>query len=457
MTSTVSVDLDDVQAIILRGYRYGEDLPHLRFLFVSLGDDGSAKAFVRSLQGSITSCASWDGDPSHRAPVINLTLTPSGLRKLGDDTKGFPADFVNGVMTRSILLGDVGRSAPEHWEAGYRADDLDAVVVLQAASLAQVQTARQTVQDALASAPAARLVFEEEANHFPSDVSQASEHFGFKDGIGQPDVEGSGLVGYPGEGTPEHDPRWVPLATGSFLLGYVDEFGNNHYDDPRFRNGSYIVLRKLEQRVVEFREFTARMAGPDGDATFEAARLVGRWQSGAPLDLVPESDDPALGSDPWRNNDFRYDQDAAGLRCPHGAHMRRANPRADPTGPTLQQIREHRIIRHGIPYGPWLPDNAPDDGQSRGIFFLVTNASIVDQFEYVQQNWMEGTLSSTALSTEIDKDPLVGSNDGQHSKFVANGVAGPTVGWGLPRFVEVRGSIYLFVPSVSRLAALAAS
>ena len=37
--------------------------------------------------------------------------------------------------------------------------------------------------------------------------------------------------------------------------------------------------------------------------------MVGRWQSGAPLAVTPELDDPALGADPLRNNDF-LDADA---------------------------------------------------------------------------------------------------------------------------------------------------
>ena len=37
-----------------------------------------------------------------------------------------------------------------------------------------------------------------------------------------------------------------------------------------------------------------------------AAKLMGRWRSGAPLVLAPERDDPELGADPLRNNDFNY-------------------------------------------------------------------------------------------------------------------------------------------------------
>src|SRR5580704_11166343 len=57
-------------------------------------------------------------------------------------------------------------------------------------------------------------------------------------------------------------------------------------------------------------------------------KLMGRWRSGAPLVLAPDRDDPALGADLQRNNDFNYKQmDPLGYAVPLGAHARRMNPR----------------------------------------------------------------------------------------------------------------------------------
>lgn len=71
----------------------------------------------------------------------------------------------------------------------------------------------------------------------------------------------------------------------------------------------------------------------------------------------------------------------------------------------------------------------------------------------MQLNWIDGTLSSTALSTEIDKDPIVGANDGT-GKLVAPAIPQPSIAWDLPRFVEVRGGGYFFLPSLDVLARL---
>jgi len=36
------------------------------------------------------------------------------------------------------------------------------------------------------------------------------------------------------------------------------------------------------------------------------ARIIGRWKSGAPVDLTSTQDDPALAVDPTRNNNFDF-------------------------------------------------------------------------------------------------------------------------------------------------------
>jgi deferrochelatase/peroxidase EfeB len=90
---------------------------------------------------------------------------------------------------------------------------------------------------------------------------------------------------------------------------------------------------------------------------------MGRWRSGAPLVLAPEQDDPELGADMQRNNNFTYKEpDPHGYAVPLGSHIRRMNPRD-----TGHNMNRRRMIRRGAPYGPPLPEGAPDDGVERGI------------------------------------------------------------------------------------------
>ena len=81
-----------------------------------------------------------------------------------------------------------------------------------------------------------------------------------------------------------------------------------------------------------------------------AAKLVGRWRSGAPLTLASARDDPELGADPQRNNDFTYAADPDGRDVPLGSHMRRMNPR-DTKLAILTDVNVHRIIRRSTTFG----------------------------------------------------------------------------------------------------------
>ena len=150
-------------------------------------------------------------------------------------------------------------------------------------------------------------------------------------------------------------------------------------------NGSYLVYRKLHQDVAAFRKQLAEAAElyPGGEELL-AAKLVGRWRDGTPLALSPERPDPSIASDRTAQQRVHLRRRSPrGWRCPVGAHMRRANPRASlPFEGKL--VNRHRMIRRGIPYGEPLPPGAEDDGRDRGVIFMCLQASIARQFEFVQ-------------------------------------------------------------------------
>src|SRR5205823_11735367 len=142
-------------------------------------------------------------------------------------------------------------------------------------------------------------------------------------------------------------------------------------------------------RVAAYRQYLrAKAAGREEEALL-GAKMVGRWQSGAPLALAPDQDDPALGADPKRNNDFSYGDDLRGFKCPAGAHARRANPRDAFDDEGGVDVRLHRMIRRGTSYGPMLPDAVLDaDGVDWGIFFVFAVGALTRRFESVKTRWL---------------------------------------------------------------------
>jgi deferrochelatase/peroxidase EfeB len=97
----------------------------------------------------------------------------------------------------------------------------------------------------------------------------------------------------------------APLEPGEFILGYPDENGpvaNLPEPEVLSRNGSYMAYRRLQEHVAAFRDHLREHADTPGAQELLAAKFMGRWRSGAPLVLAPNTDDPNLGADPMRNN-----------------------------------------------------------------------------------------------------------------------------------------------------------
>ena len=146
------------------------------------------------------------------------------------------------------------------------------------------------------------------------------------------------------------------------------------------------------------------------------------------------------------SNDFDFSDDPDGIGCPHGAHIRRSNPRASlPIDRTL--IDRHRMIRRGVPYGPDLPPGAHDDGGDRGLVFATFQADLQRQFEFVQSLWLHDGDSLRLGSTEDVFDPAL--RDG--SSLLVPKEERTVFVHPMRRYVTTRGGAYFFVPGLRAL------
>jgi Dyp-type peroxidase family len=325
--------------------------------------------------------------------------------------------------------------------------------MISAADESALSAHDQRVRESVQRAGGLTVVYDAVGRALP----QNREHFGYADGFAQPDIEGAGLPSAPGDGAPLREGNWRPIRAGEFILGYPDEEDvepRAPTPDQFAANGSFLVYRKLYQDVAAFRTQLAAASGlyPGGEELL-AAKIVGRWRDGTPIDLSPERPDPAVVADDQRNNAFSYAADGDGLRCPIGAHVRRANPR-DSLPFEGKLVNRHRLIRRGIPFGDPLPDGAQDDGQDRGVIFMCLQASIARQFEFIQSQWLH---RGNAFTLGEDQDVLLGPQDGPgpHKMTVPGNppfFLGP-----LQRVVTVRGGEYFFVPGINGLEYLAAT
>ena len=284
-------------------------------------------------------------DPAQDA-WITVAFTYQGLKALGvpqDSLDSFAPEFRQGMAARAAELGDVGESSPANWEKPLGTPDVHVALAALSPDAARLEAVLERARKTYEELAGIEVIWRQDCYQLPTGRTS----FGFKDGIGQPSVEGSGIPG--------SNPGEAPLKAGEIILGYPDETGSlPPMPTPEVlgRNGTYVVFRKLHTRVAAYRRYLREKAATREEEALLGAKMVGRWQSGAPLALSPEQDDPELGADPQRNNDFLYGDDLRGFKCPAGAHARRANPRDALEHEGSVDVRLHRMIRRGTSYGP---------------------------------------------------------------------------------------------------------
>jgi Dyp-type peroxidase family len=434
------LDLDDIQHILLTR------APALtgRYEFLSFRDAGGGRAWLSAIKDTVQSAAAMRATVDKDKRWVTVAFTWNGLRALGLDEASlasFPDEFREGMPARAMMLGDTGGNAPENWIGGLASPDLHAIVILFALDEDERVRCVDEHEKLVAECAGVEVLSVLDLNASPP-FNYAHDHFGYRDRLSQPIIEGSGEEPTPGSG--------APLRAGEFILGYPDEYGvTADHPQPEIlaRNGSYMAYRRLQEHVAKFREFLAQQGETPEEQELIAAKLMGRWRSGAPLVLSPDKDDPALGADMQRNNDFNYkEMDPHGYAVPLGSHARRMNPRD-----TAANINRRRMIRRGATYGPALPEGAPEDGVERGIAAFVICGSLIRQFEFAQNVWAND-LNFHELGNE--RDPIIGNQDGTlEFKIPKRPIRKKIVG--LPAFTTVKGGAYFFLPGLRALGYLA--
>ncbi|MDN4061675.1 Dyp-type peroxidase [Massilia sp. YIM B02769] len=433
----VTLALDDIQALILRS----RPEPYVGIHAMLHFDDAEGgRDLVRRLAAHIPSAAGWTDD---RDAWIGAALSFQGLKALGlpeASLKTFPLPFQQGMAGRAEQLRDFDVNAPEHWDEAFHPGVCHLALTIYARDEAALEVARAKAMGELARSHGVTLV----GTHAFGADADAKNPFGFRDSISQPAVAGSGVDALPGQER--------AIAAGEFILGENSETGAPVAmpEPPELgRNGSFVVLRKYASQVGAFNDFVRSHAASESEEELLAAKLVGRWRSGAPLILAPERDDPELGADPARNNDFDFSKDPRGFVCPHASHMRRLNPR-DSRLTILTDVNIHRIIRRSSTFGPkWRREvTATDDARDeRGIFFIFISARAYDTIEFLQQEWIN---RGNFIDLGTERDAIVGLHETPGSFTLPQSPVRHRLD-GVTTFNRLKGGEYLFMPSLGAL------
>ena len=436
-TDAPMLEFHEIQATVLRP----RPAPYFGTHIILRVDDARAgrefllrlTPYVDSSAGYRIAANAWLSVGISYAGLEALRVPPESLRS-------FPEAFRVGMAARARELRDDGINAPSNWEKPFGTGQVHIGVQAFCDSEEKRRRALEIAREQYEGFSGVTVLGKQDFGAQPTDRNS----LGYKDGIDQPAIEGSGVEPLPGQG---------PLIkAGEFLLGYPGEAGvplPMPQPDILGRNGTYVGFRKYQSLVGAFNRFLHANGSTEEERELIAAKLVGRWRSGAPLVLTPDADDPALGADPRRNNDFNYANDQQGRRAPMGCHIRRMSPR-DTQLTRLTDVNLHRLIRRGATYGAPYDPNAlseGDDEVSRGAIFLFISAKAMATMEFLQQEWID---DGNFVGLGEERDPIIGRQEEGASFTIPREPVRRRL-HGIDTFNVLRGGEYFFMPSLSAL------
>ncbi|KAJ6501276.1 fungal peroxidase [Mycena vulgaris] len=438
------LNLKNIQGDILIGMKKNKEL----FFFFGIAN---AKTFKRRLKSDIlpliTTTTQLLNISAQPATALNIAFSQSGLTALSLTESLGDSVFAGGQAADNGNLGDPGT---QNWVPQFVGTRIHGVILLASDTVDNINTKLHNVQTALGNS--ITEIYRLQGAARPGS-EQGHEHFGYLDGISNPAVKGFQSP-LPGQAV---------VPAGEIILG---ETGDSVTRPSWAKDGSFLVFRQLKQLVPEFNKFvTDNPIRAPGIRTQQqgsdllGARMIGRWKSGAPVFLAPLFDDPALGADPTRNNDFTYAKRGQSVasttdqtKCPFSAHIRKTRPRAD-LGLPESNSSSHHIMRGGIPYGPEVTRDEASSHRTkteRGLAFVSYQSDISKGFQFLQRFWADNT---NFVHGNVGFDPIIGANKG--GPRLVNGLnptnsSRPTTL--TTDFVVSRGGEYFFSPSLWAMA-----
>jgi hypothetical protein len=384
------------------------------------------------------------------ATRVNFALTPQGLTVLGlspDELAHFPKEFQEGLAKRAGMLGDVGRNHPSQWELpehnwpksqGDRVQlaCIDFAIVLECSAPDspldhRFSDAHPLFSDtkAIAEWPGIEILHVRTLCHYERG------HFGLVDGKSQPRHRA----------TKESVANRDRVALGELLLGYANDRGEKRLSSALpgelLLNSTFLVMRQMSLDVPGFREAVSEAGNSGLDEGAYVEKVLGRRADGTALIETQATD-----------NDFDFQSDPSGAKCPLFSHVRRANPRIT-RRVEGREVSSPRIVRRGMSYGPLASAPGEDHAnEERGLVFMAYCASIAEQYEVIQR-WVNGGNSSGTLSAHAD--PLAGNFPERNGfeRLLSCTHEGRPISIPLPQrpLAQLKWGLYLFVPSVGAL------
>src|SRR5438132_6032002 len=225
------LELDDIQHFLMTRPR----AMAARYGFLTFRNPAEGRAWLAGIIDMVGTGKTVAAGAAVDARWVTVAFTWNGLRAIGVDKASlatFPEEFRQGMTARAEILGDTGANHPDHWVGGLASADLHAIVILFARDVAERDRCVREHQKYAARFPSVEALSTLDLEATPP-LEYAHDHFGYRDRLSQPVIDGTGEVPTPGSG--------APLKAGEFFLGYPDEAGVAQALEPEIlgRNGSF--------------------------------------------------------------------------------------------------------------------------------------------------------------------------------------------------------------------------
>ncbi|KAJ5794979.1 hypothetical protein N7457_001578 [Penicillium paradoxum] len=458
------------------------------FLFFEIGDEKLFKEKLAAFLQFITTAESAHkvrGDLYNRKKnalmktmCTNISFSASGLKKLGNNELD-QDDLFQGGMYADMVTAGLDRD--DEWLGEFKGSrgQIDGVFTLAASSEDTVTRHLASVLNPMfqppGKTPAAKWLFTQSGavlNEY--DI----EHFGWKDGVSQPQILGL-------DADPNGDLCPRNIKPGYIIVG---EDGDTQNPPAWAHDGSFMVFRRLRQLVPEFTQWVVGQIGDQardehknmklGVISNMSSRIMGRWPNGISLEEKPAPsdvyEDKALPEDNHNlspedkalldSNNFDFTDIKWQDKCPFASHIRKVRPRAERLGPDGSADDTHAMIRRGISFGPLTESSEKAGGvtlHDRGLLFVSYQSNLQNGFRHVQNEWANKVGFPPGKSRNYDGqqpglDPIIGQ--WPKGETESNFISMPRFDdprkverWTLDRTVIAEGGEYFFTPSMSAL------
>ncbi|HEY2118637.1 MAG TPA: hypothetical protein VGH37_05585, partial [Candidatus Acidoferrum sp.] len=175
---------------------------------------------------------------------VSIAFTWNGLQALGVSQASlatFPEEFRQGMAARAEILGMTGANHSNHWMGGMASPDLHAIAILYARNVSERERCKEEHQKYLSQCAGVEVLSSLDLEAIPP-YDSVREHFGYRDRLSQPVIEGTGVEPMPGSGP--------AIKAGEFILGYPDEEGPGAaLPQPEIlsHNGSYLGYFRMQE------------------------------------------------------------------------------------------------------------------------------------------------------------------------------------------------------------------